>query len=154
MLLQAWDPDLNRGLVNVMCGDLIWRNAIKLNGPCGTVVCFSGRRPSMCVCLCVWRGGGDESQRVRRRSVCGQDKMYPVLKECLNYQSGLEQWLGQFHFITPPIGSTSSCSTHTHTHTPQAVFSSFQSHRRGNGGTSSQLKHTAAAAAAAAKTLF
>lgn len=37
------------GLVNVMCGDLIPRSAIKLNDLRRTVVCFSGRRLGVCV---------------------------------------------------------------------------------------------------------
>lgn len=67
---------------------------------------------------------GDESQRVRR-SVCGQNKMYPILKECLNCQSGLEQWLGQFHFTTPPH----PLATHQvvpHKHVCTHTTSSFQ----------------------------
>lgn len=85
---------------------------------------------------------GDESQRVRR-SLCGQNKMYPALKECLNCQSGLEQWLGQVRFPNPL--ATHQLVPHMHkrqrARTPQAVFSSFQSHGRGNGEISSPLMH-------------
>lgn len=42
-----------------------------------------------------------KSQRVRR-SLCGQNKIRPVLKECFNPQSGLERWSGQFLFQQPP----------------------------------------------------
>lgn len=51
---------------------------------------------------------GDERQR-ERWSVCGQNKMYPVLKTCLNCQSGLDQWLGQFHF---QLKYTTAAKTH------------------------------------------
>lgn len=52
------------GLVNVMCGDLILRSAIKLNDLYRTVpcACFSGRRS-----VSVLRG--DESQRCEKVSV-------------------------------------------------------------------------------------
>lgn len=86
---------------------------------------------------------GDESQRVRR-SVCGQNKMYPILKECLNCQSGLERWLGQFHFTTP-LGYASSLF---HTSMSAHTASSFQLVSEPQEGksrniTSYKLKHTA-----------
>lgn len=91
---------------------------------------------------------GDESRRMRR-SVCGQNKMYPVLKECLNCQSALEQWLGQFHFrSTPPhpqlhiklFHTSTPARTRSHTQTT----SSFQLVSEPQEGTSSHLRNTAA----------
>lgn len=79
---------------------------------------------------------GDESQRVRR-SVCGQNKMYPVLKECLNCQSGLEQWLGQFHFTTPPwLRIKFVPHEHVCTHSKQ-----FSAHFKAAGGEKAGTSH-------------
>lgn len=82
--------------------------------------------------------GGDESQR--ERSVCGQNKMYPVLKESLNYRSGLEQWFGQFH-LPKPLTISQAVPHNKHAHTQHAVFSLFQGHRRRKGGAASHLMH-------------
>lgn len=103
------------GLVKVMRGDLIWRSAVKVKWPAsysGVFLVGGGCREWVC--------RGDESQ-AWRRSVCGQNKMYPVFKgvfkqpiwgwNCgwVNSTSETPLWLHikLFHTIK---------SAHTHTH--------------------------------------
>lgn len=84
--------------------------------------------------------------RVKRvgRSVCGQNKMYPVLKGAFKLPIWAETVVGSIPLHNPPWLHIKSFHTSKSAHSPRAIFSSFLSHRRGNRGTSSQLKHTSA----------
>lgn len=67
---------------------------------------------------------GDESRRMRR-SVCGQNKMYPVLKGVFKLPIWAGTVVGSIPLQKPPPGYTSSCSTQAslHTHTNHKQFS-------------------------------
>ena len=109
---------------------------------------------------------GGESRGVRR-SVCGQDKMHPAIKECLNCQSGPGTVAGSIplHQLLPPhhtdlSHTCMSVHTHTHTHTHTHIHTHTHTHHkqfparfRATGGRMEEHGPSETAAAAAAKTV-